>query len=171
MNAAKFRDLNQVFISLGSNISPEKNLPKAVKLLNNQLRVVTTSSAWESPPFSGKGPNYINAVAHVYSDLTFLELKRQVLRTIEAELGRVRSPDPDSPREIDLDIVIFNDNVLDANIWDRPYLAVPLAQLIPDYTQPVTCKTLAEIAESFLNCTPIFPREDVLGFSHFYPSI
>ena len=169
MNAAKFRDFYQVFISLGSNISPEKNIPKAVNLLHAQLRVVTTSSAWESPPFSGKGLNYINAVANVYSDLDLLELNRQVLRTIEAELGRVRGHDPASPREIDLDIVIFNDYVVDDGIWDRSYFAVPLAQLIPDYAQPVTGKTLAEIAQRLLKNSPIFLREDILRHSHYFP--
>jgi 2-amino-4-hydroxy-6-hydroxymethyldihydropteridine diphosphokinase len=74
-------------------------------------------------------------------------LKVQVLRPIEARLGRQRSQDKNTPRTIDLDILMFDDEVVDAHIWDYAHLAVPLAECFPTLAQPSNNLCIKEIAQ------------------------
>lgn len=147
--------LNRAFISLGSNIEPERNLRAAVQLLARQVRLVAVSLVYETAPV-GKvdQPNFLNAAVLVETELGAAALKAQVLRPIEDALGRVRTADKNAPRTIDLDITLFNDQVLDVaerhipdpDLLDRPHVAVPLADLAPAYRHPETDQTLYEIA-------------------------
>ncbi|MFU8773994.1 MAG: 2-amino-4-hydroxy-6-hydroxymethyldihydropteridine diphosphokinase [Anaerolineales bacterium] len=161
MNAATNQEFYQVYISLGSNISPEENLPKAYAAVQSHLKIIATSTAWESPPFGGSGPNFINSIILVKTNLQINELKNKILRPIETQLGRVRGQDPNLPRPIDLDILIFDDQVVDPNIWVHPFLAVPLAELIPEFRHPQSGETLAEISQKFKCQSSIVPRPEV----------
>ena len=167
MNAVVNRDSHRVYLGLGSNISPEINLIKAIFLLKTRLQVAAVSTAWESPPFGSQGPNFINAVALIQTELTRAELKRRILRPIEDQLGRVRTADQNAPRTIDLDILIYDEYVVDSKIFDHPYLALPLAEIIPEYKQPGSDKTLVDIAQTLSINSQIIPREDVLKFTRF----
>lgn len=135
-----------VYIGLGSNIKPMQYLPRAVQLLHERTHLLAVSSAWKSPPVGGEGPEFLNATALISTPLSPEDLKSQVLRPIEAELGRVRSSDQFAPRTIDLDILIHSNRELDPAIWDYAYLAVPLSEIIPDHVSPVTGETLLEAA-------------------------
>ncbi len=149
--------MNQVFISLGSNIDPERNLPEAVRRLAAQCRLLAVSPVYETPPVGKTNqPNFLNAAVLVETDLRAAELKNQVLQPIEGELGRVRTADKNVPRTMDLDISLFNDGVFelghrhipDPEILQFPHIARPLADLAPQYRHPETGRTLQEIAQS-----------------------
>lgn len=81
----------------------------------------------------------------VETELDAEALKLQVLRPLESELGRQRGPDKNAPRTIDLDVLVFDDDVLDEHIWDYPHLAIPLAECAPDLAK--AGRPLADIAE------------------------
>ena len=149
-----------MFIGLGSNISPEENLPQAVVFLSNRLVLESVSSVWETPPVGGGGPNYLNAVALIRTGLSPDNLRAKILRPIETQLGRVRTEDPNAPRTIDLDILLFNEKILDPGIWTEIYLAVPLAELYPtlENDQGVS---LQDIASKLTGKYPIRQRGDV----------
>lgn len=138
--------LHLVYIGLGSNISPEDNIPKALDLLGQYVDVQDLSSIWESPPVGSRGPNFLNGVALIHTDLGEDELRDQILRKIETQLGRIRTQDPNAPRTIDLDILIFDDKIIDDHIWERAYIALPLSELIRTLTNPQTGETLDQIA-------------------------
>ncbi|MGD2206447.1 MAG: 2-amino-4-hydroxy-6-hydroxymethyldihydropteridine diphosphokinase [Anaerolineae bacterium] len=149
--------MNQAYISLGSNIDPEHNLSKAAQRLASQCRLLAVSPVYETEPVGKtEQPTFLNAAVLVETTLTALELKSQVLQAIESELGRVRSEDKYAPRTIDLDISLFNDEVLrlgqrhipDPEILQFPHIAQPLADLAPHYRHPMTSQTLLEIAQS-----------------------
>jgi 2-amino-4-hydroxy-6-hydroxymethyldihydropteridine diphosphokinase len=161
LNAAENNELHEVYLSLGSNISPEDNLRKAYDALKSHLLIKSVSTAWESPPFGGYGPNFINAIVVAMTAMEMNELKTRVIRPIEAQLGRIRGLDANAPRPIDLDIVIFADRVVDPNIWDHPYLTVPLAELIPEFQNPLSGESLADIAKKFKKVSYIVPRPEV----------
>ena len=83
------------------------------------------------------------------------ELLTDVIATIESKLKRVRDPEnKNGPRTIDIDLVLFNDEQLqvahriipDPDIARRDFLAVPLAELAPEYDVPGLDKNLAQIA-------------------------
>jgi 2-amino-4-hydroxy-6-hydroxymethyldihydropteridine diphosphokinase len=119
------------------------------------VTVQSVSSAWETPPVGTNGPAFINAAVIITTDLTADSLKQQVLRSIETKLGRVRTKDRFAPRPIDLDIVIFNGELLDLELWEQAHLALPTAELLPDYSNPITGETLSQAAERLTKITEI----------------
>lgn len=149
---------NTAYLSLGSNIEPVKNLRAALELLVAKTRLIAVSSVWETAPVGlTKQPNFLNAAVVVETPLTAAQLKQDVLAAIEQQLGRVRQADKNAPRPIDLDIVLFNREIFqlgrrhipDPEIIERPFIAIPLAEIAPDYVHPELGRTLAEIAQSF----------------------
>lgn len=160
-----------IFILLGSNIEPELNLREAVRMLGEKLPVKRVSRVYQTAPIDAEGkvnphqPNFLNAAVLVESDLTVLELKQAILLTIERRLGRKRSADKFAPRPIDLDIVLYGDHVLGLVIehadgqtemvipardtLTHAYIALPLADLAPDFVHPLTGETLGRIAARF----------------------
>jgi len=98
-----------VYLILGSNIDPETNLPQAIKILNQVLGVAAQSSIWRTPAVGFEGEDFLNAVVLIYTCISANTLKNEVLRPLEALLGRVRSEEKFSPRAIDIDILLYQD--------------------------------------------------------------
>lgn len=146
LNALAPADQHIAYIGLGSNIEPEINLPRAVAALRARGGLLAVSSAWKSPPVGTTGPDFVNAAAKLTTPLTAEELKSQVLRPIEKDLGRVRGPDRFAPRPIDLDILIFDHEEFDPEIWNYAYLALPLSETLPDHRNAQTDETLSQAA-------------------------
>lgn len=155
MSAAESPPLNQVYLGLGSNIQPEVNLPSSIALLSKHVMIFAISRVWETLPTGNLGPNYLNAVARLATSLSQIELKIQVLRPIEAQLGRVRTADRNIPRTIDLDILLFNENLIDNTVWKYAHICVPMAELLPDYIHPFTGETIQQATERLKIVTPI----------------
>jgi 2-amino-4-hydroxy-6-hydroxymethyldihydropteridine diphosphokinase len=151
-----------VYIGLGSNIAPLQNLPEAVDQLTSAIEVEELSSVWETPAIGSEGPNFLNAVARARTYLALGDLKNKILCEIEANMGRVRSIDKNAPRPIDLDILIFDDEVLDATIWDQVHLAMPLAELSCCIEHPHSGDTLIDVAARLSQNMNVKPRPDVL---------
>jgi dihydroneopterin aldolase/2-amino-4-hydroxy-6-hydroxymethyldihydropteridine diphosphokinase len=161
---------NRAFISLGSNIEAERNLPAAVRRLAARCRLVAASPVYETRPVGTTDqPNFLNAAVLIETELTPGELKAQVLQAIEQALGRVRSEDKNAPRTIDLDISLFNEQVMtlgdrripDPEILEFAHIARPLADLAPGHRHPETGQTLEEIAEG-LSQDGLMRRRDVV---------
>ncbi len=138
---------HQVYLCLGSNIDPVENLRKAIDLLGEYAVLLALSTCWESAAVGSKGPNFLNIGALVSTPFDSNELREQVLRPIEKRLGRVRSADKYAPRTMDIDIVVFDGQVRDPEIWRRVYLALIFAEMLPDLRQPDSGETLEEIAQ------------------------
>ncbi len=164
--------LHRAYLSLGSNIEPEQNLPAAVRELAKHCRVVAVSQVWESAPFDGSDQsNYLNAAVLVETQLDAAEFHRQVIVAVETALGRVRHPGyKNAPRTIDIDLSLFDQATLsldhrripDPDIPQRPFVAVPLAELDPEYLHPAFGKPLREIAgETRLKRPALTLRDDV----------
>jgi 2-amino-4-hydroxy-6-hydroxymethyldihydropteridine diphosphokinase len=164
----------RVFLTLGSNRSPERHLSAAVALLTGRASLLRVSRVYRSLPLGPAGevldqPPYLNAAAliEVAADATPLEVKSTLLRPIEADLGRVRGADKYAARPIDIDIALFSDLVLndpanqitipDPEILTRAHVALPLADLDPDALHPLTGETLREIAARFADAPGISP--------------
>jgi 2-amino-4-hydroxy-6-hydroxymethyldihydropteridine diphosphokinase len=152
---------HQVYIGLGSNIDPALNFKLALEKLRGQVQIEAISKIWETPPVGTSGPNFLNAVAKIQTPLEINLLRNQVLRQIESQLGRARTADPNSPRPIDLDILIFEKRVIDKEIWNRAHIAVPLAEFVPDLYNPETGETLLEVAERLERINHLKIRSEV----------
>ena len=163
--------MNNVYLILGSNIEKERNLPTAVSLLREMVDVVAVASLYETKPVGlKKQANFWNTAVHIQTPLSARELKAQVLVAIEQQLKRVRQADKNAPRTIDLDIVLFNDEVFDYDGGDGrwrhipdpdllkfAHIAVPIAELAPDMLHPETAESLQSIAQSLHDPTHLWP--------------
>ena len=145
-------------VVIGSNIEKERNLPEAIRMLRRapHITVERVSRFYESPSVGGPddAPDFFNAAAYVCTELQPVEL-REALRSIEDELGRERSDDPNAPRKIDLDVAFYGEVELDVDGWvlpdpmaaTAPHVAIPIAEVAPDWIHPSDGRTAAEIAE------------------------
>jgi 2-amino-4-hydroxy-6-hydroxymethyldihydropteridine diphosphokinase len=151
----------RAFISIGSNIDPERYLQLALLRIKALGQLQAISEVYESPaclpdghPSEGAMENFLNVAALLQTDQEPLELK-QSLRSIEKDLGRMRSDDKYAARTIDLDLSMLGTLLLDdpelvlpdPEILERAHLAVPLAQLDPSFEHPITKEKLELIAQ------------------------
>ena len=138
--------MHQVYLSLGSNIQPEINLPRAVELLYDYGMVRRVSEVWESEAVGSDGPNFLNACALFITPLLQSEVKEQVIHPIETKLGRKRSADKNAPRTIDIDVVLFDEQLCDPKFWKQAFVIIPLAEIHPEYQNSVTHEKITETA-------------------------
>jgi 2-amino-4-hydroxy-6-hydroxymethyldihydropteridine diphosphokinase len=143
---------------MGSNIEPRSNMLAALEALFGHVEIVAVSRLFATDPIADEPvPAFLNAAAEIETSLPPADLKFDVLRVIEAGLGRIRSGNRNAPRQIDLDIALFGDRVLhdevagvripDPDILRYAHVARPLADLAPKRRHPVTGQTLQEISE------------------------
>ena len=138
--------MHQVYLSLGSNIEPEVNLPKAIELLQEYGEVHKVSRAWESEAVGSDGPNFLNACVLFATPLSQAEVKEKVIHPIETKLGRKRSADKYAPRPIDIDIILFDEQSYDDKYWKQAFVVIPLAEIHPEYQNPVAQEKIVETA-------------------------
>ncbi len=153
------------YISVGSNISPEKNVKKAIILLSKNVFIKGISTFYKTLPFDRPGqPIFYNGVIQIETEASPQNLKYTLLRDIENKLYRRRTSDKSAPRTIDLDILIYEREVIhdndldipDPDILARPFLALPLCELNPGLILPEWNRSIIEIAES-LDCNEMKP--------------
>jgi 2-amino-4-hydroxy-6-hydroxymethyldihydropteridine diphosphokinase len=149
-----------VCLLLGSNIQPERNIALAIDRLRKMAQIIQISSVWETPSVGFAGPNFLNLAVVISTPLEAGELKEQVLRPLEAELGRVRTADKNSPRTMDLDIILFDGQLLDPNLWRFAHLAVPVAEIMPNYRSSQG-ESLSQVALRLAETARIDLRPDV----------
>jgi 2-amino-4-hydroxy-6-hydroxymethyldihydropteridine diphosphokinase len=163
----------QAFISVGSNVEPHHNLPKALRLLAAAQRVMAISTVCQTEPIGRPGqPPFLNCVVKLDTDTPAQELKHAVLRAIEEKLGRRRTEDKDAPRTVDLDLVLYGDLVVETDllvlpapeILTRPFLAAGLHEVAPDLRLPGTGVAIAQVAASLpcVDCQPLPEFTDLL---------
>ena len=144
-----------MIVGFGSNIHPAEHLPRALRALRARADVLALSTVWETPPVGAAGPNFYNAAALVAAPFSPARFKQAVLRPIEAALGRQRTADPNSPRPIDLDILVIGRRVVDEDVWQYAHWAVPVAEILPDLRHPHSGERLGEIATRLAAETPL----------------
>lgn len=129
------------FLSLGSNIDPEKNIPACLDLLKKNFRIRKISSIYETEPAGPAGnQKFWNLALSLESDLA-REVLTANLRRIEETLGRKRNPaDKFAPRTIDIDLLPQPD------YQHQAFVIIPLAGIAPREKDPETGKTFEELA-------------------------
>jgi len=142
-----------IYVALGSNLgNRQANLAMALRMFEPLARVEAVSALYESPPqVPAPPPPYLNAACSIVTGLA-PELLLRHLKRMEHLIGR-RATERWAPRPIDLDIAIYNDQVIDdgdlvvphPRLTERAFVLRPLLDLDPELMHPVTGKRLADI--------------------------
>ena len=145
-----------VYIGLGSNLGDrEATIRAAVDRLraHPQIKVTAESSLIETAPVGGPAgqPTFLNGAAALETDLE-PDALLDVLKGIERDLGR-RPRTRWGPREIDLDLLLFEDRVIETArltvphplMAQRRFVLAPLSEIAPDARDPVTGRTVREM--------------------------
>lgn len=124
--------MSHVIIGLGSNIGSDQNIQQARAILAQKYQVLAESCFKVTKPIGkNKQSDFLNGSVLIKTKLTIEQLKIE-LNTIEKTMGRNRSQDRHRPRTIDLDIIVWNENIIDQEFYDRDYLKESVLELIPD---------------------------------------
>ncbi|MHB1617817.1 MAG: 2-amino-4-hydroxy-6-hydroxymethyldihydropteridine diphosphokinase [Metallibacterium sp.] len=141
----------RAWLSLGSNIAPERNLADALAALRARFGALLVSSAWRSAPVGFSGADFLNIAMGLDSDLPPLAL-RDWLHDLEARLGRDRRAPRLSSHTLDADLVLFGDQVLHTPELElprrdllQPWVLGPLAEIAPDLREPRSGQSLAAL--------------------------
>ena len=149
--------INTVYIAFGSNIgNREDYINKSIALLtnNNDVELIKVSSFIESKAVTTlPQPDYLNAAAEFK---TILDVRKlfELTQDIEIQLGRKTKGNHD-PRTIDLDIIMFNDDVITDDdlvvphplMHERSFVMTPLLELNPNIVHPMYNVPISELAE------------------------
>jgi len=146
--------MSTVYIGVGSNLGDrEENCSNAVRLLiESGIKVLRISSKIETEPWGvADQPNFINMAIMAETDQKPLELMH-LLKNIETDAGR-RPTTRWGPRIIDLDILLYDDQVIKTPeleiphplMCDREFVLKPLAEIGPDVIHPVFRKSIKEL--------------------------
>lgn len=150
------------YISLGSNIGDrESHLRDAAQRLGRMGVVAAASSLYETEPMEiVDQPWFLNAAVALETELSPADLLQQLL-TIERIIGRVRNQ-PKGPRTIDLDILLYDDQVVHAPsltiphpaMHERLFVLAPLAEIAPQIMHPVLHKTVLQLRDALTSAAP-----------------
>lgn len=148
--------MNKAYLLTGGNMGDRKrNLATAYKHIEQQCGKISKASAIYETAAWGKTnqPSFLNQALEIQTSLAPTQLLKKILH-IERELGRVRD-EKYGPRIIDIDILLFNDNVYDypslkiphPELQNRRFVLAPLAEIAASFIHPVFKKTIADLLE------------------------
>ena len=140
----------KAYLSLGSNLEPEKHLDAAVRALRGTFGDVVLSDWLRTAAVGFDGPDFVNGAAVIDTDWDVHRLN-DWLHALEDAHGRDRSGPRFSDRTLDIDVVLFDDAVLggDGNLriprdeLRHAFVLRPAAEIAPDWLHPVAGVSLA----------------------------
>jgi 2-amino-4-hydroxy-6-hydroxymethyldihydropteridine diphosphokinase len=117
---------------LGSNIEPEKHITEAMQALAQAFSVLKKSQFIYTDPVGYKDqPDFLNGSVLVETAFEKREIVA-TLKEIENKLGRQRNGKKNGPRRIDLDLLLFNGQITDKDIFERDFLKRSIRELLPE---------------------------------------
>lgn len=121
--------MNECIIGIGSNIDAEKNIPEMLKLLSADVEIVQVSEMIQTKPIGLiEQSDYTNGAVLIRTEMN-LETLAGYLKELEDRMGRDRTQQKFGPRKIDLDILIWNNCVVDADYFTRDFLRISAKEL------------------------------------------
>jgi 2-amino-4-hydroxy-6-hydroxymethyldihydropteridine diphosphokinase len=138
--------MNIAYLSIGGNIGDRADyLRRSIEHL--QLiagKIISVSSIYETEPWGvNESQWFLNCVVSLKTELSPMELLTAI-QQIESNLGRVRTENVYQPRTIDIDILLYNDLIMNSDklviphksMTDRMFVLLPLSELAPELEHP-----------------------------------
>ena len=146
---------SKVFLSLGSNLGDRnKNLLRSIEYLETISKIIKISSIYETKPFRVeiKQNDFLNLVVEIEYENSPYDLLENISQ-IEKKLGRVRSEKRNEPREIDIDIIFFDDLIINEKkiiiphprFSERLFVLEPMNEIAPEFLDPLTKKRIKDL--------------------------
>jgi 2-amino-4-hydroxy-6-hydroxymethyldihydropteridine diphosphokinase len=155
-----------VYLGLGSNIGDrQENLDRSLEFLSQRLRMGRVSSVFDTEPLGDTDqPRFLNLVCQVFTHLKPAGLLA-LAKGIEQKLGRTGKSG--APRPIDIDILLYGDQVLETpdlviphpKMTDRAFALIPLAEIAPDLVHPVSGQTIKQLLDDMTEKQGVFKLE------------
>lgn len=119
-------------IALGSNIRPEIHIPSAILRIQGRMRILSRSDLVSTKPIGRDDqPDFINGVLLIETDLERPELETW-LHALEDEFGRVRDGDRYGPRIIDLDLAVWDGEIVHPDVRNRDFVRNAVLEVLPE---------------------------------------
>lgn len=148
--------IDKIYLALGSNLGDRfSNLKFAVDEIgkSDRCRVLKSSAVYETTPYGGvQQENFFNAVIEIETALGFFDLYH-FIKSIERRAGREEPKERWGPRELDIDIIFYNEFIYEGDMLtiphkeyaNRDFVLTPLLELALDFKNPVVRKRLRDI--------------------------
>ena len=164
--------VSSIYLSLGSNLGDRKTHLKSAlgKLGEKEILLLDESSIYETEPVEvPEQPEFLNLVCRVQTELKPEALLR-ACQEIESELGRIRQ-EIKGARNIDIDILFYGQQILQRPslkiphpAWcKRNFVLIPLAEIAPNFRDPVTAKTVAQLRQESPDGARVTQQKDILS--------
>ncbi|MBN1987596.1 MAG: 2-amino-4-hydroxy-6-hydroxymethyldihydropteridine diphosphokinase [Prolixibacteraceae bacterium] len=159
MESYKLKEfMHKVFLGIGGNLgNKNENFGKVIRLIEDKLgKVVQASSIYETPPWGFHAEdNFWNQVLLVETEQSPQEILDNI-HTIESNFGRERKAERYNSREMDIDILYYDDDFLESetliiphpHISKRLFVLVPLAEIAPAFKHPLFRLTSIQMLEN-----------------------
>lgn len=141
----------RVYLGLGSNQSPERYLPEGLKALQQRYRLLAESPWYGSPALGFDGPDFVNLVVLIETDLSLPMLAAE-LKQLEKAFGRPDDAVKFSSRNLDVDILLYDDlagtfgalQLPRRDVYQFAFVLRPLLDLAPELRCPDSGRCLSE---------------------------
>ena len=145
-----------IYLGLGSNVEPEMNLSRAVQELRQHYGELDASAVYRSAAIGFEGDDFLNLVVRIQSDETVAKVVEEIERLHDLS-GRVRGGNKWVARPLDIDLLLYDDRVIDepgirvprSDVLEYSFVLRPLAELAPELSHPVTGRTMLEHWQEF----------------------
>jgi 2-amino-4-hydroxy-6-hydroxymethyldihydropteridine diphosphokinase len=140
--------MTRAYLSLGSNVDPERNLSAAIAELREKFGNVDVSPAYRFPAVGFDGPDFLNLAAGIDIDLSAIALN-DWLHALEDRHGRRRDVPRFSNRTLDIDIVLFGNGVF----FGPGHLEIPRAELMQTFVMQPLADIAGDVVHPVLKCS------------------
>ena len=121
--------IHDCIIGIGSNIEPEQNIAAALFLLRQEQELIAVSSLIKTSPIGiVEQPDFLNGAAKVITEMEIADFKNY-LKKLEDRLMRDRTSPKFGPRTIDLDVVLWDGEILDPDYYSRDFLKTAVEEI------------------------------------------
>ena len=115
---------------MGSNIEPRENVRKMIEIMSAESTLLGQSGYIITKPDGYQDQNdFLNGAIIIETEQDHVSLKRY-LKEVEKRLGRVKGPIKSGPRTMDLDIIVWGDEVVDRDFYKKDYIRTPVQELL-----------------------------------------